>query len=90
MAVAVVVLQRRSWCTPSSLGCLKIGMLPANAFPAPGVYRASADDAAALVGRSAKPDLDPKRSHRLRLDRYDEIDFDDLKGQMVKDGLWLI
>ena len=40
--------------------------------------------------RAARPDLDPKRSHRLRLDRYDEIDFDNLKAQMVKEGLWVL
>ena len=63
-------------------------MLPTGLFPPPGEY--SAHRAYALVGRSLRPDLDPKRSHRLRLDRYDEVDFENLREAMVKDGLWLL
>ena len=78
----------RKWCRPEALGCLKVGMLPADRFPAAGQYGGA--QSAALVGRSPKPDLDPKRSHRLRLDRYDDQDFDDLRGAMVRDKLWLL
>ena len=85
---AIVALRRRSWCEPAQLGCLQIGMLPMDRFPGPGQFPELR--ATALVGRSPRPDLDPKRSHRLRLDRYDEIDFDNLKAQMVTDGLWLL
>ena len=63
-------------------------MLPFDKFPGAGAYPGAA--ASALVGRTARPDLDPKRSHRLRLDRYDEQDFDDLRAAMIKEGLWLL
>ena len=62
-------------------------MLPHDKFPPAGQYVGS--KGTALVGRSARPDLDPKRSHRLRLDRYDEVDFDNLRGAMATEGLWL-
>ena len=42
----------------------------------------------ALFGRSHRPDKNPVGSHRLRLDRYDEFDFDLLKEARVADGLW--
>ena len=87
-STAVVALRKRSWCEPHALGCLRIGMLPMDRFPGPGDF--SAMRATALVGRSPRPDLDPKRSHRLRLDRYDDIDFEDLKTRMVADGLWML
>ena len=85
---AVVSLRKHSWCQPASLGCLTIGMLPSDLFPAPGQYAAVRDRA--LVGRTPRPDIDPRRSHRLRLDRYDERDFSDLRGAMEKDGLWVV
>ena len=85
-ATAIVSLRKRAWCQPERLGCLKIGMLPADRFPAAGQYEGARRTA--LVGRSPRPDLDPRRSHRLRLDRYDEKDFDDLRAAMRRDGLW--
>ena len=86
---ATFALRKQKWCTPAQLGCLKIGLLPADKFPSPGQYPAS-KAAKPFVARANRPDLDPKRSHRLRLDRYDEIDFDNLREQMVKEGLWLL
>ena len=32
----------------------------------------------------------PFRGHRQRLDRYDEIDFDDYRRVMQEIGLWLV
>ena len=61
---------------------LSIAQLPSALFPPAGEYAAHA--ASALVGRSARP----HRSHRLRLDRYDDEDFDGLRKAMKDDGLW--
>ena len=87
---ALISLRRRPWCAQKGAGCLQVGMLPHDLFPHPGAYHPSAKGRAPLVGRSPKPDLDPKRSHRLRLDRYDQKDFDDLRAAMVSDRLWLL
>mmetsp|Transcript_48348 Transcript_48348/g.104740 ORF Transcript_48348/g.104740 Transcript_48348/m.104740 type:complete len:427 (+) Transcript_48348:161-1441(+) len=64
--------------------CLTLGLLPAGLFPA-GAADAKAKPQA-LVRRSARPDA----AHRLRLDRYDERDFDNLTAAMKRDGLWLL
>ena len=87
-STSVIHLQGRGFCkTSEDLGCLRIGMLPLDRFPAGGGY--AANKANAIVGRTPRPDLDPARSHRLRLDRYDEKDFSDVKAAMEKDGLWV-
>lgn len=77
---AVVTLQRY-------VG-LRIGLLPASLFPSASAYRRA--NSTALVGRVLRPNLDPLRSHRLRLDRYDDVDFDQLREAMVSAGLWLL
>jgi hypothetical protein len=82
-ATAVVTLKGR-WCGDDA--CLRLGMLPKDLFPPPGEYPAVRG--VALLGRSHRPDKNPVGSHRLRLDRYDEFDFDLLKEAMVADGLW--
>ena len=87
---AIVSLNKRVWCQVSSGGCLRIGMLPSDQFPSAGMYHGKTHSPKARVGRMARPDLDPKRSHRLRLDRYDEKDFDDLRKAMVNAGLWML
>jgi len=62
----------------------KIGMLPTALFPPPNTRMP-----ASLIARSEKhPDGEAR--HRLRLDRYDEVDFDHLRAAMVKDGLWFL
>ena len=82
-STAVIAFKGR-WCDAN--GCLRLGMLPKNLFPPPGEYPRMRD--VALLGRSSRPDKNPVGSHRLRLDRYDEFDFDNLQAQMVADGLW--
>ena len=84
-ATAVIRLKGKL-CTGGD--CLRLGQLPANLFPAPGAYPTFQSEA--MVGRTNRPDKDPKRSHRLRLDRYDETDFDNLKEAMTAEGLWLL
>ena len=84
----IVSLNKRAWCqttTASSGGCLKIGMLPFDQFPPAGSYLGALHSPNARVGRVSRPDLDPKRSLRLRLDRYDEKDFDE-----AADMIWNI
>ena len=83
----VILLQGRGFCRRGDEGCLRIGMLPIDRFPAGGSY--VSNKATAIVGRTPRPDLDPARSHRLRLDRYDEKDFSDVRAAMEKDGLWV-
>jgi hypothetical protein len=88
-STSVISLRHRNFCAGGgSDSCLRIGQLPADRFPPAGHF--PQHRAHAIIGRSARPDLDPKRSHRLRLDRYDEVDFENLRTQMVKDGLWLL
>ena len=83
----LITLNERRWCRGGDADasrCLTLGMMPRDLFPPPGAfppYRGSA-----LVGRSERP----SRDHRLRLDRYDERDFTELKAAMVADGLWLL
>ena len=74
-----------TWCGDDG-ACLRLGLLPANLFPPPNGYHAVRD--VALTGRTIRPNKDPTRSHRLRLDRYDEVDFDTLREAMLADGLW--
>lgn len=88
MTTSVVELRNKRFCRGGDGTCLRIGHLPFDRFPPPGLYRAYRSSA--LVGRTPKPDNDPARSHRLRLDRYDEIDFSNLKQAMVEDGLWVM
>lgn len=80
---AVVILRKKKWCTEAGW-CLHIGMLPMNLFPVQGKYPQS--KSTALIGRSIRP----KVRHRLRLDRYDDEDFDSLRINMMNDGLWLL
>ena len=89
-ATAILALTGATWCGDKTRGddgaCLRLGLLPANLFPPPDGYPAVRD--VALAGRTIRPNKDPTRSHRLRLDRYDEVDFDTLREAMVADGLW--
>ena len=92
--IAVIRLRHPKWCASdgtvegTARPCMRLGQLPADLFPLAGDFPPHRMHA--IIGRSARPDLDPKRSHRLRLDRYDDIDFDNLRKQMVSDGLWLL
>jgi hypothetical protein len=61
----------------SRLPGLSIGFLPADKFPWAANYRFTDAKATAYVGRILRPNKDPSRSHRLRLDRYDMQDFDE-------------
>ena len=85
---SVLELRSKRFCRGGDGGCLRIGQLPYDRFPPPGLYRAYRSTA--FVGRTPRPDKDPARSHRLRLDRYDEIDFSNLKHAMMEDGLWMM
>lgn len=76
----------KRWC--DSKPCLRIGMLPHDRYPPPGQFPDARQTA--FVGRAVRPDVDPKRSHRLRLDRYDNQDFDDLVAAMKAQSLWLL
>lgn len=88
-STAVVEVQRKGLCPRAGEGgaCVRVAQLPFDLFPPPGLYRAYAKTA--LVGRTPRPDKDPARSHRLRLDRYDEQDFSELKQAMMEDNLWV-
>lgn len=79
---AVVSLKTKRWCVEQD--CLRLGMLPLDRFPPPGAYPMNRD--AAIFGRSVRPG---GARHRLRLDRYDEMDFEGLKTAMTAEGLWL-
>ena len=70
---------------------LRLGMLPRDLFPPAFLYEPSsgAERKAALVGRVVRPNPDPARSHRLRLDRYDETDFEDMVSTLKSIGAWI-
>lgn len=89
-ATVAVTLRGRAWCPEG--GCLTIGQLSWAAFPVgrrertPSLPPLTSEFPDAVVGRSTRPN----RDHRLRLDRYDEHDFDSLRDAMRADGLWLL
>jgi len=88
-ANAMVSLRNPSWCEDKAMApgsCLRIGLLPITLFPPQAAGLFQANNATALVGRAARPD----RGNRLRLDRYDEIDFDAQRTKMEEEGLWLL
>ena len=65
--------------------CLRVGLMPDELFPTTGAaYREAA--ATALIARSTKPTF----RDRLRLDRYDDTDFDELRTAMKADHLWFL
>ena len=74
-------------------GCegLRLGLLPEHLYAAGPMYgpsgvRSSSGLPPSLVARSPKP----VQRDRLRLDRYDKQDFDELVAAMKADGLWLL
>ena len=81
--------------------CFKAGFLPHHLFPRSGswpewrdagalVHHITGGDAA-LGPQHAEPrGIKPFRGHRQRLDRYDEVDFDDYESIMREMGLWLV
>uniref|UniRef100_A0A7S0L4Y5 Nucleotide-diphospho-sugar transferase domain-containing protein n=1 Tax=Coccolithus braarudii TaxID=221442 RepID=A0A7S0L4Y5_9EUKA len=81
--LAIVTLGKSSVCGATASLCLSVGLLPADVFPGAD-YKASAHPLA-LVGRVNRPEA----RHRLRLDRYDELDFDSLVREMRKQDMWL-
>ena len=87
-STAVAAFRSPEWCQGLQDGCLRLALLPMDLFPppVPGAFAAAAANSTALVGRSPRPD----RGHRLRLDRYDEVDFDTQREAMVADGLWFV
>lgn len=87
LTAAEVATQREQTASLTFAG-IEMGLLPADRFPRADLYVRSKETA--LVGRTARPEMDPTRTHRLRLDRYDERDFDELREAMSKDGLWLL
>ena len=89
-SLTIVEVQRKGLCAPAGeqRACVRVAQLPFDLFPPPGLYHAYAKTA--LVGRTPRPDKDPARSHRLRLDRYDEQDFSELKQAMMEDNLWVL
>ena len=65
---------------------LRLALLPMDRFPNAKhfpMYRTTA-----IVGRVVRPEKDPTRVHRLRLDRYDDVDFDEMREAMQSMGLW--
>lgn len=69
-------------------GCerLKLGLLPGSFFHAGPLYGPSGQPRpTSLIARSPKP----SQRDRLRLDRYDSQDFEELKAAMVSDRLWI-
>ena len=71
---------------------LRIGYLPSDKFPLakpPGTAPPAGYEAAFLKRLWRQP-KDGSRTHRLRLDRYDETDFDDMRDNMKAEGLWLL
>ena len=67
---------------------LRLAMLRDDLFPAPGSWPTTKQ--VALVGRSNRPYANNQPTHRLRLDRYDDVDFEQLREKMVADGLWVL
>ena len=83
--------QKTAFVALRGAGGLRLAMLPSNLFPNAGSFTGDrATRAEALVGRVVRPDQDPARSHRLRLDRYDEVDFEQMRAAMVSAGLWVL
>lgn len=89
-STAIVEVQRKGLCPRAGEpgACVRVAQLPFDLFPPPGLYHTYAKTA--LVGRTPRPDRDPARSHRLRLDRYDAQDFSELKQAMMEDSLWVL
>ena len=85
-AVALATLTAPSWCDAGGGSCLRLGLLPMDAFPPAGAFVSSR--ATAVVGRATRPPSEPV--HRLRLDRYDQRDFAALVTRMGEEGLWLL
>ena len=82
-------------------GCLQAGFLPHNLFPRSGswphwrdagalVHHITGGDAALGPQHAEPPGLRRFRGHRQRLDRYDEVDFDDYERAMRELDLWLV
>ncbi len=78
--------------------CLKAGWLPFDEFPRTGDWARLKQKAAvyhltyACMQEQAPcsvPGVRPFRGHRQRLDRYDDVDFDDQKTTLQGLGLWL-
>jgi len=76
-----------------------VGFLPYDLFPRQGDW--SALRAKALVyhltmackqeeAPCSTPGVRPFRGHRQRLDRYDDVDFADMKETLRQLGLWLV
>jgi len=67
---------------------LQVALLPKARFP--NAFEFPNFKETAFVGRVVRPEKDPKRTHRLRLDRYDEVDFDEMRQATKAMGLWLL
>ena len=75
-------------CAPQ----LTLGLLPSSFHVSPPLYGPSGSGGARasgprpLISRSPKP----AQRDRLRLDRYDRQDFEELEQAMKADGLWFL
>ena len=82
----VVGQLRRGNCVPRER-CLRVGLLPYDAFPRHDRY----GDWTALAPAAQVYHLPgPSRGLRQRLNRYDEVDFEGMAGALRKAGAWLV
>lgn len=91
-------LRRPRGCQDTA--CLRAGFFPHDQFPRFGswpllkstafVYHIVGGDAALGTEHANPPGIKPSRGPRQRLDRYDEIDFDDYESAMRAMGLWMV
>lgn len=93
-----VLHPRRSHCAARG-NCLLAGFLPYDRFPRTGDWgalKAKADVYHLTFGcmqeeaPCSKPGVRPFRGHRQRLDRYDDVDFEDQTSTLRALHLWLV
>ncbi|KAL1504249.1 hypothetical protein AB1Y20_010658 [Prymnesium parvum] len=91
-ATTVIELSRHfKGCAADVKVCVRIGLLPYDKFPRHGVWRKLRSTALVYTGPSTKASRKRKfRGHRLRLDRYDEVDFDNMVASLKSEGLWML
>ena len=85
------ISRRFKGCDAQEPVCLTVGMLPFNQFPRHGQWEMLRREALVYKGPSTKVSGQTTfRGHRLRLDRYDEVDFENMVASLKSEGLWLL
>lgn len=84
------LMNQSAYLTFKKFPGLRMGMLPAQLFPNPPPSETPPQTkAVALVGRAPRS-YNNRPSHRIRLDRYDDDDFQEQRMGMSTEGLWLL